>query len=88
MFKFIILLDARVNIWLSQLGTLVITLSKTTKVTISSLSSILLVNQNELIIHSVVVIFKTHNTTLEWSILIDILLDLRVNKYFGLCWLG
>ena len=42
--KFIILNDARVNVWLSQLWSLVNAISKATKITVGSLSCILLVN--------------------------------------------
>jgi hypothetical protein len=40
-----------------------------------------------LIVHPVVIIFETHDTTFKWSILIDSLLDLRVHKDFRYHWL-
>ena len=71
-FELIILMNTQLNVLLGKLGTLIGAFSKTAEVAISAtLGSILLVNKDVLIVHAIVVIFESHDTSLEWRVLID-----------------
>ena len=88
LFKFIVFDDALIDIRLSQLGSLINAISKATEVAVCAFASVLLIDQNVLVVHSVVIVFETHYTTFKWCVFVHCLLDFRVNKDLRDHWLG
>lgn len=89
--ELVIFNDTLINVRLSQFGSLVYAVCESTEVAVSTLACILLINKNVLVVHPIVVILETHDTTLKWCILVHGLLNLRVHidlRHHWLRWLS
>ena len=89
--ELVIFYDTLINVRLSQFGSLVDAVCESTEVAVSAFACILLINKNVLVVHPIVVVFETHDTTLKWCILVHGLLNLRVHidlRHHWLRWLS
>ncbi len=82
-FKVIILVDTQFDVLLGEFWTLICAISNSTEISVcTSFVCILLVNEDVLVIHAIIVVFKSHDTSLEGSIFIDSHLCLWVHHKF------
>jgi hypothetical protein len=79
-------MNAQLDILLGKFGSLIHTIASTTAhVAVgTTLVSMLLVDEDVLVVHAIVVVFKSHHTTLERGVLVNCHLGLRVHHEFRL----
>ncbi len=70
-----------------KLGSLLDAVCKSTELAIGALASIHLIDKDVLVVHSVVVVLKAHDSTLEWGVPVRLKLKLRIYKDLRSHWL-